>query len=411
MDSRPAVRITRTLFATQSMASAALFASVTLASIVGAELSGRPSWAGIPSASQLAGVAVSAFIWGGLMERYGRRPGLLAGAALGILGAVIATVGVVGGAFWILIVGLTLMGASRAATDQGRFAAAEVHPPGRRASALAMVVFGGTVGAIVGPLLVGPSGAWMASLGFSELSGGYLSAVVLMTLATAILFFGLRPEPKLLAEALEAEGPHRTVGESTGRSFSQVLGDPAIVFAMTVMICAQLVMVLIMVITSLYMKAEHHSLSNVSIVISSHTLGMFAFSVVSGRLADRFGRAAVILAGGLTLMGASLAAGLSSDLLPLAASLFFVGFGWNLCYVGGSSLLSDHLRGGERSRTQGLNDTLVGLVSAAGSLSSGFAFAGLGYAAIGQIGALICLIPIFQAVLWMRRGPQALAAS
>lgn len=409
MASPPSDRITRTLFATQSMASAALFASVTLASIVGAQLSGRPAWAGIPSASQLAGVAVTAFIWGALMEKFGRRPGLLAGGVLGIVGAAIATGGVLAGSFWVLIAGLILMGASRAATDQGRFAAAEVHPPATRARALSLVVFGGTIGAILGPLLVGPSGAWMAALGFSELSGGYLSAVGLMIAATAILFFGLRPEPKLLAAAIDARDRGGHVGESSGRTLGQVLADPGVVFAISVMICAQLVMVLVMVITALYMKAHQHSLANVSLVISSHTLGMFAFSVVSGRLADRFGRAPVILVGGLTLMLASLASGLTADLLPLAISLFFVGFGWNLCYVGGSSLLSDRLGAGERSRTQGLNDTLVGLVSAAGSLTSGFAFAALGYAAIGQIGALICLIPVAQGVIWTLRGRHALA--
>lgn len=404
-------RITRTLFATQSMASAALFASVTLASIVGAELSGRAAWAGIPSASQLAGVAATAFIWGGLMEKYGRRPGLLAGAALGIVGAVIATGGVLIGAFWVLIAGLTLMGASRAATDQGRFAAAEVHPVASRARALSMVVFGGTIGAILGPLLVGPTGAWMAGLGFSELSGGFLAAAVLMVVATAMLYFGLRPEPRLLAAEIDSQDRRTVSTGPSGRTLRQVLGDPRVAFAMSVMICAQLVMVLVMVITALYMKSHQHPLSNVSLVISSHTLGMFAFSVVSGRLADRFGRAPVILAGGLTLMAASLASGLTADLLPLAVSLFFVGFGWNLCYVGGSSLLSDHLGVGERSRTQGLNDTLVGLVSAFGSLSSGFAFAALGYAAIGQIGALICLIPIAQGVLWTWRGRNALAVA
>jgi MFS family permease len=411
MSTSPAVRITRTLFATQSMASAALFASVTLASIVGAELSGRAAWAGIPSASQLAGVAATAFIWGALMDRFGRRPGLIAGAALGIAGAAIATGGVLAGSFWVLIAGLTMMGASRAATDQGRFAAADVNPPGNRARALSTVVFGGTIGAILGPLLVGPSGAWMASFGLSELSGGYLSAAILMAVATAILFFGLRPDPKDLAAEVPEGETRPGAGQQAGRALGDVLRDPGVLFAMTVMVCAQLVMVLVMVITALYMKAHQHSLSNVSIVISSHTLGMFAFSVISGRLADRFGRSAVILAGAVTLMGACLAAGLTAALLPLAASLFFVGFGWNLCYVGGSSLLSDRLAVGERSRTQGLNDTLVGLVSAVGSLSSGFAFAALGYAAIGQIGALICLIPVVQALVWMRRGRRAATAS
>jgi MFS family permease len=409
MNSKAAVRITRTLFATQSMASAALFASVTLASIVGAELSGRAAWAGVPSASQLGGVAVSAFIWGALMEKFGRRAGLLAGASLGIVGAAVATGGVLARSFWILILGLTLMGISRAATDQGRFAAADVHPPQSRARALSMVVFGGTIGAIVGPLLVGPSGVWMTQLGLSELSGGFLAAVVLMAAATMILFFGLRPDPKLLAAEVEKNIQTSPTSGGSGRKLGDILRDPGVLFPMTVMITAQLVMVLVMVITALYMKANQHSLSNVSIVISSHTVGMFAFSVVSGRLADRFGRAPVILAGGLTLMLASLAAGLTSDLLPLAVALFFVGLGWNLCYVGGSSLLSDHLRAGERSRTQGLNDTLVGLVSAVGSLSSGFAFAALGYAAIGQIGALICLIPVAQGVLWTWRGRRALA--
>jgi len=409
MNSKAAVRITRTLFATQSMASAALFASVTLASIVGAELSGRAAWAGVPSASQLGGVAVSAFIWGALMEKFGRRAGLLAGASLGIVGAAVATGGVLARSFWILILGLTLMGISRAATDQGRFAAADVHPPQSRARALSMVVFGGTIGAIVGPLLVGPSGVWMTQLGLSELSGGFLAAVVLMAAATMILFFGLRPDPKLLAAEVEKNIQTSPTSGGSGRKLGDILCDPGVLFPMTVMITAQLVMVLVMVITALYMKANQHSLSNVSIVISSHTVGMFAFSVVSGRLADRFGRAPVILAGGLTLMLASLAAGLTSDLLPLAVALFFVGLGWNLCYVGGSSLLSDHLRAGERSRTQGLNDTLVGLVSAVGSLSSGFAFAALGYAAIGQIGALICLIPVAQGVLWTWRGRRALA--
>jgi MFS family permease len=75
-------------------------------------------------------------------------------------------------------------------------------------------------------------------------------------------------------------------------------------------------------------------LGSISLVIGAHTFGMFAFSVISGRLADRHGRVPVIAAGSAALILACLAAPLSPDVLPLAASLFLLGLGWNFCYVG-----------------------------------------------------------------------------
>jgi hypothetical protein len=47
--SRIARRITVTLFATQSLVSAAFVVSGTVSAIVGAQLSGNPAWAGVPS--------------------------------------------------------------------------------------------------------------------------------------------------------------------------------------------------------------------------------------------------------------------------------------------------------------------------------------------------------------------------
>jgi MFS family permease len=164
---------------------------------------------------------------------------------------------------------------------------------------------------------------------------------------------------------------------------------------------------MLMVITALHMRQHDHALTDVSLVISSHTFGMYAFSVISGRLADRWGREPVILIGVGVLILACLTAPLSPQVLPLAVSLFLLGLGWNFCYVGGSSLLSDHLLPAERGRAQGFNDLLIGLASAAGSLGSGFIFAALGYALMGLIGALLALLPLALTLLWLanRRKP------
>jgi MFS family permease len=168
------------------------------------------------------------------------------------------------------------------------------------------------------------------------------------------------------------------------------------------MVIGQVVMVMVMVITGLHMKGLTHPLSSISIVISAHTFGMFAFSIVSGRLADHFGRETVIMLGSGILILAGLSAGLSPEVLPIAISLFLLGLGWNFCYVGGSTLLTDQLSSPEQSRMQGVNDLFVSLASAVGSLGSGFIFAAVGYQTMGFVGAGFAIIPLVITYWWTK---------
>lgn len=78
-------RITRTLFAAQSLVSAATIAVFPTMTILGAQLSGREMLAGIPAMVYLLGQAFSAFGWGYAMDRLGRRGALVLGMAIGAL--------------------------------------------------------------------------------------------------------------------------------------------------------------------------------------------------------------------------------------------------------------------------------------------------------------------------------------
>jgi MFS family permease len=170
------------------------------------------------------------------------------------------------------------------------------------------------------------------------------------------------------------------------------------------MVFSQVVMVMLMVITSLYMKDHQHTLTDISLVIAAHTLGMFAFSWVSGRLTDRWGRGQVILAGaGLLVLACGLAP-LSPDILPLGAALFLLGLGWNFCYVAGSTLLSDQLSQAERAKTQGANELLIGLATAAASLGTGLLFALTTFTVVGIAGAVISLVLLVLVGWWMTSG-------
>jgi len=385
-------RITRTLFVAQGLGLAAVVAMFPIATIVGAKLAGRPTWAGIPVMLYQLGQAFAAPVWGQVMDRFGRRAALISGLSLGVVGAAMAGSGVIVSSFVILLIGMVVIGGARSTVELSRFVAAEVHRPEERGRAISTVVLGGTVGAIVGPLLAGPMGTAALRAGLDELVGPYGVTLLLYGLAALVLVRWLRPEPRDLAALVAADCANPGTSAGPARSIREIMSRRPAQVAVLAMVFAQAVMTMLMVITPLHMRQHQHSLSQISYVISAHVVGMYAFSVLSGRLADRWGRGPVIAGGAGVLLLAALAARLSPKVLPLGLALFLVGFGWNFCYVGGSSLLADQLTLAERGRTQGFNDLLVGLSAAAGSFGSGIVFAAVGFGTMGIAAAAVALI-------------------
>lgn len=396
-------RITRTLFAAQSLVSAATIAVFPTMTILGAQLSGREMLAGIPAMVYLLGQAFSAFGWGYAMDRLGRRGALVLGMAIGALASALAGGGVINESFALFLVGTALLGVAVAALNLSRFVAAEVNPPAQRARAISFVVLGGTVGALFGPAIAGSTVPLALRLSFTEFVGPFFAMLAFFVIATAVLFVWLRPEPRELSRAIAQLHPESAPAGGRARRIGQILRVRPALVAVVAMVFGQLVMAMLMVITSLHMRNHDHSLTVISFVISSHVVGMYAFSIISGRLADRWGRVPVIITGAAVLILAALTAPLSPQVVPLSAALFLLGLGWNFCYVAGSTLLSDQLSPLERARTQGFNDLLIGLASAAGSLGSGIVFAAIGYAAMGFVAAAAALIPLSMAAWWQTR--------
>jgi len=391
---RIAKKITTTLFAAQSLGSAGFIVTSAVSAIVGAQLSGDPALAGAPSALLQIGSALTALAMGLITDRFGRRRGFTFGLLVGVLGAGIASTAIILEMFFLFLGGTFLMGVAQATIQLGRFAAAEVHPLERRGQAISNVVVGGTVGSIVGPVLVGPAGKWAMTFGLNELAGPYLIALIIFLLVTLTVFVFLRPDPRDIGIEIAKIQAEKTPQSGTTRSPLQIFRTPAAFLAVLAMVIGQVVMVMLMGITSLHMKNQAHSLTNISIVFSSHTFGMFATSLISGRLVDRWGRGWVIVMGAGILIFAGLFAPLSANILPLALALFLLGLGWNFCYVGGSTLLSDQLSPVERAKTQGANDLLIGLATAVASISSGILYANTSYATLGLLGALLAAIPL-----------------
>ncbi|MGA2956668.1 MAG: MFS transporter [Thermodesulfobacteriota bacterium] len=400
---RIAKKITIVLFLSQSLSSAGFVAAFTVNALVGVDLSGQQTMAGVPGALYVVGQACGAVAWGFSMERIGRRRGFALGQVLGVIGSAIAVIAVIDRSFPFFLFGLVLVGMARSAVDLGRFAAAEVHLPAERGRAISNVVLGSTVGAIFGPLLVGPMGQLATWAGYPELAGAYIAGAAVLVVAALLIFWGLRPDPRDVGRELARIHP-ASIPQQEIRPLEEIVRQPGVIVAMVTMAFAQMVMVVPMSITSVHMKVHQHPLTAVSLVISAHTLGMYAFSIISGRMADRRGRGPVIILGLTVMILSCLMAAPSINLLPLAVALFLLGLGWNFAYVAGSTLLADQLSPGERAKTQGFNDLLLNLSSGASQVGSGVVYAAGGYGVMGMAAAALAVVPLGLAVWWQVRG-------
>jgi MFS family permease len=384
-------RTTLTLFAVAAFSTTGYIAAVTAGTIAAAELGGTAATGGLPTAMTTLGSAASATLLSLLMLRAGRRPGVLAGVLVGAGGGAVAFGGVVTGSLALLLAGSVLLGAANAAGQLGRYIAADLVPPERRAATIGTVVWGATVGAVIGPNLIGPAGDVAQSVGLPSLAGAYLTTLLLIGAGWLIAFIFLRPEPYQLAH--ESSVGSRT--EGTERlALGTLLRRQTVFVALVTLVAGQVVMVLIMTMTPLHLTTHGHGLATVGFVLSAHTFGMFALSPISGRLTDRFGSRRIIGAGLGTLAVAAVLAALapSDGGALLTLGLFLLGFGWNLGFVAGSAMLASSLTLVERTRVQGVADGLIWGSAALAGLSSGIIVAGASYTLLGLL-ALGLLVP------------------
>jgi predicted MFS family arabinose efflux permease len=393
-------RSTWTLVAGVALGSTGHIAAVTVATIAAQDLAGSSAWAGIPGAAVVLGAAAGAPTLSALMVRSGRRTGLVTGYTVGIVGALLAVLALVARAFPLLLLGTVLIGFANSANNLSRYAAADLVPAARRASALGLVVWGATVGAVVGPNLVSAAGTAAEAIGLPRLAGAYLLPAVFVAGAALLSFALLRPDPYELADP----SARHDEADGEGDPIRALLRRPTVWVSVVALVAVQVTMVLVMTMTPLHMTSHGHDLAAVGLVISAHTFGMYALSPLSGRLADRFGSPVVIVAGLLVTGGAAVLSALAppDGGVLLALALFLLGFGWSLGFVAGSAMVTGGLTLLERTRLQGWTDALIWSSAAVASLGSGVLIATAGFAALGLLGAALVVIPAW--IVLARRG-------
>jgi MFS family permease len=398
-------RTIRVLLLSQVLAGAGLAAGVVVGVLLAEDMLGSDSAAGLPAALFTLGSAAAAMGVGRLSQRSGRRPGLAAGYAVGALGGAGVVVAAAVDSIPLLFVSLLLYGSGTATNLQARYAGADLAPFDRRGRAVSTVLVVTTIGAVIGPNLVEPTGVLAEALGVRELAGPFILATAAYALAAVTVLVLLRPDPLLAARAA-ARAPAQPGDAGSGDP--TVMATGTVRLAASAMVLAQLVMVAVMTMTPVHMRDHGHDVGDAGLVISIHIAAMFLPSPLTGQLVDRIGRRPVLAAGGVTLLAAGLLAAVAppESMGLLAVALGLLGLGWNFGLVGGTALVTDAVPLAERARTQGSVDLAVALSGATGGMASGLVVASASYAALSLTGGLLALA-LIPALLVERRSAAA----
>lgn len=385
----------RVLASGQALGGFGLGATLSVGAIMAVELSGSTAWSGAAATLSTLGSAFSAIPLANLAFARGRRVALAFGAGLAILGAI----GMIFAALWrsfpVELVALFLLGAGSAVSLQARFAATDL-PLGRpKAKDLSMVVWATTLGAVIGPNLIAPGEAFGLAIGMPHLAGPFLFTIAAQLGSTLVFWFGLRPDPLLIARDLAGLNPKRK-NPGFKAAIDVIRANPIAGYSVLGIALSHMVMVSVMSMTPAHLSAEGHSLSDVGLTISLHIAGMYAFAPVFGALTDRIGARKVIVLGQMIFMTSLAVAGFGADDFVLViAGLFLLGLGWSAATVAASALLSQALGVEQRTKVQGFSDSLMNFSGAFGGAISGTLLALYGFGGLNAFALLPVILIVF----------------
>jgi predicted MFS family arabinose efflux permease len=356
---------------------------VSVTALIGQQIAPSAALVTLPVALQflgLMGVTLPAAL---LMRWLGRKTGFFIGNLMGVGGALLAYIALSGENFALFCLSTFLLGMAIGVGQQYRFAAVEACKPDQNARAIALVMGGGVLAAILGPNLA----VW--SQGFFP-NHPFLGAFVVL--------IGLYCFTLLLILSLPLPKPTQAEQQKGGRGYLELLRQPLLVAAITSGSIGYGVMVLVMTATPLAMHSHDFEFSSTASIIQWHVLGMFLPSFITGRLITRYGVTPIIQTGCLLLLLCVMVTQLGHDYGYFWVALVALGVGWNFTFIGATSLLTRTYQPNEKARVQGMNDFLVFGFSALGSLLAGHLQLWLGW----QMLNLLMLPPIAlaMALVW-----------
>ncbi|MGZ3292036.1 MAG: MFS transporter [Xanthobacteraceae bacterium] len=343
---------------------------VATAAIVGTMLAPDKGLATLPISIFVLGMWMGTLPMGVLARRLGRRNALQIGTVCGVLTGLICCVAVLQGSFLLFNIGAVFSGFYASGHQSYRFAAADTASDEFRARAISWVLVGGIFAGVVGAqLVIATQNLWPPYL----FAATYIGQSALALIAGAVLMFVNIPKPP----------PRSVVGD--GRPLLEIARKPRFIVAVVCGVAAYSMMNLVMTSAPLAMVMCNHSVTDATLGLQWHVLGMYAPSFFTGALIARFGLERVTGLGFALIIVAAAIGTAGISLWHFWIGLALLGVGWNFAFIGATTMVTHCHRPNERNKVQAFNDFLVFGSMAIGSFSSGQLLASFGWATVNEV--------------------------
>jgi predicted MFS family arabinose efflux permease len=382
------------LAVTQALAGGNSTVLVATAGIVGTTLAPDKSLATLPISIYVLGMWMGTLPLGALARRLGRRNALQIGTVCGVLTGLICCLAVLQGSFLLFNVGAVFSGLYASAHQSYRFAAADTASEAFRPKAISWVLFGGVVAAVVGPqLVIATQGLWPPYL----FAATYVGQSALALISAGVLMFTNIPKPP----------PRSAAGN--GRPLAEIAKQPRFVVAVACGVAAYSTMNLLMTSAPLAMVMCNHSVTDATLGLQWHVLGMYAPSFATGALISRFGLERITGAGLALIIVAAVIGIAGISLWHFWVALALLGVGWNFAFIGATTMVTHCHRPNERNKVQAFNDFLVFGSMAIGSFSSGALLVSFGWSMVNEVAFPVVLAATALLVWGTLRGRRQVA--
>ena len=406
-------RNTRVLALCQALYTSSVSIDLTLTGIVGYTLASDKAFATLPFSLITVAAALTTVFASFLMAKIGRRAGFAIGASVGAAGGAISVWAIFHHSFVAFCCGTATVGVFQAFAQYYRLAAADAAGVAAKSRAISTVLAGGVVAAVLGPAIAAWSRDWFAPVAFA---GSYAVVTVFGLASMALLLMVYRDDAASGASHAPSQVASATIAASAeaaaARPLAEIVRQPIFAAALANNALGYAVMMFVMTATPIAAVACGHTIGQGAEIIQWHLVGMYAPSFFSARLIDRFGVLRVIGAGIALSAMCGVIALRSADLPHFYAALACLGVGWNLMFVGGTTLLSQSYRPSERAKTQAASEFTTFGFTALASLFAGQWLARFGWdavnAAIFPLLGLAALATV--ALAWSRPRAAAVAA-
>ena len=369
-DNRLAKRNALVLAVAQALAGGNNAVIASTAGIIGTMLASDKGLATLPVSVMVLGMWFGTLPLGYLARTRGRRFALQTGSVVGTIAGLVSCAAVLNASFEMFLVGTFGCGFYAAAHQSYRFAATDTASDDYKPKAISLVLAGGVMAGVIGPSVV---------IFSKDLWPPHLFAATFVAQAALAGLAGL------VLTQLKSPPPISREESDRGRPLAEIVRNPMFIAAVACGVVSYVIMNLVMTSAPIAMVGCGHSVTESTLGIQWHVLGMYAPSFFTGHLILRFGVFRIISLGLGLLLVASWIGMAGLTIAHFWIALVLLGVGWNFAFIGATTLVTRCHRPEERNKVQSLNDFLIFGTMAFGSFASGQLLATLGWAWVNAV--------------------------